>query len=207
MAFWTIKPDWKGEDCFIIAGGTSVTQEMVNSVKGHGRTIVVNSSYSRALWADVLFFGDERWWTREVGLPGNKLASFPGVCATTSRAAKGDRLHRLHRIKPPPGLVDRPDSVVMERTSVQAAMNIAYHKRVGRIILLGLDNRDGDNGRTHHHDEYPWKRHKLTWDVKEEQLSLTVPILRAAGILVYNTSAISTIPFWPKRPLEDFIHG
>lgn len=207
MAYWTIKKDWVGETCFIVGGGTSVTQAALDSIKGRGRCIVVNSSYRSVLWADILFFADERWWTREVSLPDNKIGSFRGVIATTSRAAKGERLHRLHRYKPPPGLIARPDSVVMERTSVQGALNIAYHKGVARIVLLGVDNRDGDDGRIHHHDEYPWPRHRLTWDVKSTQLSLAALKLKHEGIEVLNCSPISTLAFWPRVSLEEVLNG
>lgn len=206
MADWTITPDWKGEDAFIVAGGTSVTQEMVDSIKGR-HTIVVNSSYVRALWADILFFGDERWWTREVALSESKIGAFKGIIATTSKAAKGARLHRLKRIKPPPGISNQPGAVVMERTSLQAAMNIAYHRQASRIILLGADNRDGDNGRIHHHAEYPWARHHKTWDVKAEQLQLAADPLERAGITVINCSKDSALDWWPYRPLADVLNG
>jgi hypothetical protein len=206
MKYWTITPDWDGEDAFIVCGGTSVTQAMVDHTRGK-HVIAINSSYAITPHAEILFFADERWWTREYKERPALLESFKGVIATTSRAAKGDRLVRLKRCKTTPGLAPEPDSVVVRRTSLHAALNICYHKKVRRIILLGADNRDGDNGRAHHHEEYPWKRLARTWDMKVEDLVHTVEPLKAAGIEVVNCSHISTLPWWPKQTLGQALRG
>jgi hypothetical protein len=206
MKVWNIPPDWDGEDAFIICGGTSVTQAMADRTQGR-HVIAINSSYQIAPHAEILFFADERWWTREYKERPKLLETFKGKIATTSRQAKGDRLLRLKRAKMPPGIATSPDSVIVRRTSLHAALNICYHKRAGRIILLGADNRDGDNGRAHHHAEYPWKRIAGTWDTKLTDLAHTVEPLKAAGIEVINCSHISTLPWWPKQTLGQALRG
>lgn len=201
---WTIEPDWLGETVFIVAGGTSATPDDIASLKGR-KVIAINSSYHSAPFADILFFADSRWWVREREQFRFTSESFAGIIATTSKASKTSRLHRLRQVVPPPGMAMARNSVALERTSLQAAMNIAMHKGARRMVLLGADNRDGDDGRIHHHAEYPWTRHRLTWDVKKDQLGLAATDLKKMGVEVLNCSNITTLDFWPTPRLSDVL--
>lgn len=161
---WTIAPGWQGEDCFIVAGGTSVKPELVARLKGrpNSKVIVINSSYAVAPWADILFFGDDRWWRHEMIERPAALLAFAGQMVTVGRYVRHDRLWHMHKVVPSKrnanGLTRDPTGLAMERSSLQGALNIAFHKQAKRIILIGADNRDGDNGRIHHHPEHPWPR-------------------------------------------------
>lgn len=205
MAYWTVEPDWQGQDAFIICGGTSVTQRDVDLLRGQ-HVIAVNSSYLKAPWAEMLFFADLRWWKRELDERIKEIESFQGIIVTTSRRASMDGMHRLKKGSPP-GLSPDRSTAVVERTSLHGALNICFHKAPRRILLLGADNRDGPDGRSHHHDEYPWSRRLLTWEHKQGNLSTTVKPLKKAGIPVINCSAISTLPWWPKVPLSEAIRS
>jgi hypothetical protein len=206
---WSLARDWEGEDAFLIGGGTSVDVKAVARLQGRpkARSIAINSSYLIAPWADMLFFGDERWWTREIKERAKALLAFAGDIATIRVGVHHNRVHVLKRIVPSAEhpLSTELDTVAMQLTSTHAAINIAVLRGARRIILVGIDNRDGDNGRIHHHAEYPWYRRKVTWDVKMQQLSYTVPALAAAGVEVINASLISTLPWWPKCTLADFL--
>ena len=204
----TIKPTWQDQDAFIVAGGTSVTQADVDLLKGRN-VVVINSSYLSALWAPVLFFADERWWTREIYRTGNRLADFKGDIYTISGISKGSRLKRLGRQAPSKeGICSKPDTVTMQYTSVQAAMNLCVHKGAKRIILLGVDNKiDKATGRAHHHEEYPkaWPRRETSWAQKFNNLETTVQPLKDRGIQVINCSPISELPWWPKQSLAEVL--
>lgn len=214
MKFWHVPPEWRDQTAIILCGGTSVTPDTISAIRhiherGDAKVIVVNSTYQSAPWADMLFFADERWWSRELKERPLVLERFEGYAVTTSLAAKGDHLLRLRKITPTKeaGLItDRRDSVALQRTSLQGALNVCYHEEVSRILLVGVDNRDGEDGRAHFHAEYPWARRKNTWKVKTDQLVHAVPHLKEAGIEVINCSPISTLPWWPKRSLES-IYG
>lgn len=197
---------WEKQTAYILCGGTSVTPEMLEALKGRN-VIVVNSMYSRALWAPYLFFHDQRWWVRETTKFPEQLAKFEGKIVTTSRASKGANLLRLKRIVPPPGIASRPDTVAMSRTSAQAAINIAYHAGANRIVLVGMDNCNGANGRAHCHTEYPWYRPKKTWLSKVKVLVHAVEPLVNADVQVLNASPISALPWWPKVNLFDVTEG
>lgn len=211
VKYEVIVRDWPGATVYIVGGGTSVTQADVDRLKGR-KVIVVNTSYRIALWADILYFADQRWWEREKTLPENRLADFKGVIYTVSRLAK-DRQHapklkRLKRVLPEKqGLAYAPDTVTMQYTSAQAAMNIAVHKGARRIVLLGIDNRpsEEDPKRLHHHDEYPWPVVSTTWEIKNQNFAYAVPELEKLGVEVINCSPISTLEFWPLRSLDDVL--
>lgn len=206
-----IARDWPGVTVYIVGGGTSVTQADVDRLKGR-KVIVVNTSYRIALWADILYFADQRWWEREKTLPENRLNDFAGDIYTVSRLAKnrakGTQLKRLRRVLPEKqGIAYSPDTVTMQYTSALAAMNIAVHKGAKRIVLLGVDNRpsEDDPKRLHHHEEYPWPVIRTTWEIKNRNFAYAVPELEKLGVEVINCSPISTLEFWPLRPLDEVL--
>ena len=81
-AFYPVPREWPGETVFIVGGGPSVLGVDLEALRGR-RVIAINSSVYAVPWADILYFGDWRWWHE----PENKaaVASFPGRVVTTSR--------------------------------------------------------------------------------------------------------------------------
>lgn len=205
MPWWNVPPDWAGETAFIVAGGHSVTaytddDGALSCIKGR-KVIAVNSSVlQRAPFADLLFFGDNRWWSHNLA----KLKCFTGNIATTA-SINDERLRKLAKVRPPPGLSDKPHEAVMRRTSLQAAINIAAHRAVKRIVLIGADMDRGPEGQCHHHEPHPWPPKPGCWDAQMAELKLTAPLLKAKGIEVLNASLASRIDWWPKVKLEDVL--
>lgn len=205
---WHIQPDWAGETVYIVAGGTSVRGLDLSLLKGR-RVIAVNSSYETVPFADLLFFSDVRWYEEHK----NRKAylEFPGKVATVSRIVQDvpsrPALLRLHR-HGQPGLATPNDGVICQRTSLQGAMNLAAHKGVARIVLIGADMRRAEDGTTHHHIPHKWKNRagNKTWDVQMTQLVTTVEPLRALGIEVINVSPISRITWWPIMTFEQSLN-
>ena len=202
---WSIQPDWQGETAFIVAGGTSVKDLDLSKLRGR-RVIVVNSSYESYPAADILFFADVRWF--EEHKKEEAFWAFKGRRVTVSRTIKDVEgrplLDRLTRY-PQPGLASDRSGAIAHRTSLQGAMNVAAHKGVARIVLLGADMRRGADGVSHHHKPHKWKNRKgdVTWDVQMTQLVSVVEPLEKLGIEVINVSPISRIPWWPKMTLDD----
>lgn len=197
MQWWKATPEWKGETAFIIAGGTSVIGQDTEALRGR-KVIVINSSYQVAPWADVLFFGDSRWW-REHEKP---VSRFAGKVVTVAPSARGDHLLRMKKGSPP-GLSDDPETVTMRRTSLMAAMNLGMHFGVSRMVLLGADGKPGSKGKTHHHAPHPWPQKLGCWDEQMLDLKTAARSLRQKGIEVLNASPGSAIPFWPVMTLDD----
>jgi hypothetical protein len=73
---WNVTPEWAGETVFIVAGGPSVAAQNLDVLAGR-KVIAVNSSYERVPGADVLFFGDCRWWDEHRERDALKLVLWP----------------------------------------------------------------------------------------------------------------------------------
>lgn len=207
---WTVGPGWTGEDAFVICGGTSVRPDLVDRLRGRpgAHVVVINSSYLIAPWAEILFFADDRWWAREVSEGRlSTLQAFEGQIVTIAHHTKHELLWHLHRSIPSIGepLATKRDTVALERTSLTGVLNLCLHKGAKRIILVGADNRDGPEGRTHHHAEYPWDRKVETWRNKAQEVALAVAPLRAAGVEVINASPDSTFPWWDRPDFESWL--
>ncbi|WP_051389638.1 hypothetical protein [Bradyrhizobium sp. Ec3.3] len=202
--FYRCKPEWLGATAYVIAGGPSVRHQNLAMLKDR-HVIVVNSSYEAYPDADICFFADHRWWEDHKTRPG--MVSFKGRLFTASHAAAGERLHRMRRVYPPPGLADAPDALATQRTSLQGAMNLAVHLGVRRIVLLGADMARSPDGASHHHTPHKWpnKPGNETWDVQMAQFRTIVEPLMARNVEVINTSPLSRLPWWPKRLLSEVV--
>lgn len=202
---WTIPEDWPGETVFIVAGGTSVSYQGAHRLQGK-RVIAVNSSYETVPFADILFFGDNRWYLEHYGRPAFK--EFKGRKVTVSQPASGGpELFKLNRVTPPPGLCIDRRGLASQRTSLQGAMNLAVMLGAKRLILLGADAGRAKDNRSHHHKPHKWRNKPgdVTWDHQMQQLQLIVAPLAEMGIEVVNTSPVSRLPYWPIIPLERFL--
>lgn len=202
--FLTITPDWAGETAFLICGGPSVKLADLETLRGR-RVMVVNSSCYRVPWADILFFGDERW----------ELENRAAVKAFRGRvisASHGDvhcsYIDFLRRPTPgntPVGLSADPGSVWLRHSSVRGAINVLGHLGVSTIVTLGLDGGPDATGQTHHHAPHPWGLNKDIWTLQREELAHVAPALAARGVTLLNASPGSKIPFWPIVRLEDVV--
>ena len=187
MKFWSVPQEWPGETVFIIAGGPSVRGQNLELLRGR-RVIVINSSVYAVPWADILYFGDWRWWHE----PENQvaIANFRGCVITVSRLVEGDKI-RICRIAKPPGLALAPDSLMQKSTSLTAATNLAAHLigSGGTIIWLGADGRIAANGRQHHYDKpHRWPYRPGCYDKQHADLVTIVPSLRTRNIALFNAS-------------------
>lgn len=183
-AFWSVQREWPGETAFIIGGGPSVLGQDLEALRGR-RVIAINSSVYAVPWADVLFFGDWRWWD------DNRAAvdSFAGRVVTTSRLVP-DRKVLVCRKANPPGLATERNSLAQKWTSLTAATNLAAHLvgPGGTIVWLGADGQIAADGRTHHHKPHRWAHKPGCYDKQKADLVTIVPSLDALGIAGYNAS-------------------
>ena len=183
-AFWPVPCEWPGETAFVIGGGPSVLGQDLESLRGR-RVIVINSSVYAVPWADILFFGDWRWWEDNRAA----VASFPGRVVTTSCMVP-DRKVLVCRKTNPPGLALERNSLMQKRTSLTAATNLAAHLvgPGGTIVWLGADGRIAADGRTHHHKPHRWRHKSGCYDIQRADLVTIVPSLTAMGVVGYNAS-------------------
>jgi len=216
-----IPRDWEGQPAFVIGGGPSVAAQNVESLKGRN-VIVVNSSYEVAPWADLLFFGDYRWWNRHKHII---VRDFPGRIVTTSTSVQHPRVVRIRNarpnrskpgVEPPLFLSVSPTAVPMRRTSFAPAINIAFLRGANPIVLLGADGKPAADGTTHHHKPHPWKSRvggydaktkrytESCWDIQRKaDMEPLAKDLAAKGIEVLNASPDSGWKMWPIMTLAE----
>ena len=202
---WVVPQEWAKEHCFIIAGGPSVLTQDLTRLRGQ-RVIVINSSVYAAPWADILFFGDWRWWNE----PDNRaaVANFKGRVVTTTKM-KTDPKVKVCKKAHPPGLAMQRDSLMQLWTSLTAATNLAAHLvgRGGAVIWLGADGKITPE-RTHHHRPHPWPHKPGAYDKQYRDLITIVPSLCQMGVAAFNASPDTA---WdsllPLIRLEDVLEG
>lgn len=202
--FWSPTPIWRGETVFILGGGPSLTQDAIDSVRGRGRAIAVNSSASKARWADMLLFTDNSWFEPRQAF----VASWSGMAVTLSRHAKvalPDKLLRLREMVRRDFPPDGADHIRHGRSSGQRALSLAVSLRAALVVLLGFDMRVGPGGREHHHDEYAGETRDL--GIYESQFRPAFAgwhrTALMAGTRVVNASAGSALTEFPFIDLAD----
>jgi len=203
QSFWSVPRKWPGETVFIVAGGPSVLGIDLEALRGR-RVIVINSSVYAVPWADILYFGDWRWWHE----PDNRaaVASFRGRVVTVSRMCSEDKKVLVCRTAKPPGLALAHDSLTQKWTSLTAATNLAVHLigPGGTVVWLGADGKTAADGRTWHHKPHRWPPKPARYDRHRADLASMVEPLRAMGITLLNASPGSAYAdLWPVINLQD----
>jgi hypothetical protein len=187
IAFWSVAREWAGETVFIVGGGPSVLGVDLEALRGQ-RVIAINSSVYKLPWADILYFGDWRWWNE----PDNRaaVASFRRRVVTVSRLCSEDKKVLMCRAAKPPGLARERDSLMQKWTSLTAATNLAAHLvgPGGTIVWLGADGRLAADGRSHHHPPHRWPHRSGCYDKQHADLVTIVSSLRALKIAAFNAS-------------------
>jgi len=183
--FWSVPREWPGETVFIVGGGPSVLGQDLEALRGR-RVIAINSSVYALPWADILYFGDFRWWNE----PDNRaaIANFAGRVVTTSRLVSDAKVLVCRKTNPP-GLAIEHNSLMQKWTSLTAATNLAAHLigPGGTIVWLGADGRIAD-GRTHHHKPHRWPHRPGCYDKQKADLVTIIPSLQRLKIAAYNAS-------------------
>lgn len=200
--FWKCAPEWKGEPAFVIAGGPSVKDQDVERLRGR-RVIVINSSVHDYPWADILFFGDARWF-RDV--PENKKAveDFAGIVVTTATQIMSPKVKRMAKASPRSGLAKDRQSLPVKRTSLTGGINLAVHRGAGPIVLLGADGKAAPDGKTHHHKPHKWPARPGCWDEQKKDLDCIANSLQERGHRVWNASPGSAwSDLWPVMTLDE----
>lgn len=201
MGYWTAPQLWPGETCFIVCGGPSLRGFDFDKLRGR-RIIAVNSSVFSVPFADVLVFGDDRWWTWNKTVV--RKMGFAGLIITPGQEVKEVPVKIMRKGKPP-GFGLPSNTLPMRNTSATPAMVLAKHFGVKCIVLLGLDQQTAKDGTTHHHAPHHIKPRDDCFERQMEELKLVIHPLRELGIEVINTSMNSRVTWWPKRPIEELL--
>lgn len=196
---------WPGATITCIASGPSLTQEAVDYVRDKARVIVVNTSYKRAPWADVLHAADPIWWKWHKGVP-----AFAGL-----KFSAQSEHWKLRGMLPCPdvtrlaitgndGLELKPTGLRRGYNSGYQAINLAVHLGAKRIVLLGYDMQIGPHGEEHWHADHP-HANRSRYDQFRSKFPTLVEPLKAAGVEIVNCTKRSALDCFPRAQLRDVL--
>lgn len=193
MSLEDIRGLWRGRTVACIASGPSLTQEDCELVHEAGLpTIVVNTSFRLAPWADMLYAMDANWWHeyhREVrekfAGPLWGYARVPHAYGVTSTMGK------IY----PTGYGN----------SGSYAISLAVITKPMRVLLLGYDCQFTD-GRKHWHADHAEKLGNAA-SIKRwpYQFSLVSKYAESHGVKVINCSRATALGYFDRMNLEDAI--
>jgi hypothetical protein len=197
---WSVPKIWQDEECFILGGGPSLPVNKIDRLFGHN-VIVVNNSYRLALWADALFFGDNRWLNQH----GQDLDKFKGLIVTTAPEHRDTpKIHVIYRRNRPPGISEDPLWIAWNRSSGACAINLAYLMGARRIVLLGFDMK-AINGARNFHDDYSKAMREPPYQAFLSVFPAIAADCKRLGVEVINATPGSAINCWPIVDPEDVL--
>ena len=161
---WRVPRIWQDGDCWIIGGGFSlpiqfgVPVDLINNVCLGKASITCYSSYLKELynkhvigvnnayflgdWIDFLFFGDSSWHLKHrkslLSWNGIKVSCAPKFGNMTAKKREGIKFLAKDKSKSQ-GITEKSGHVSWNGNSGAAAINLAVHLGVKRILLLGFD--------------------------------------------------------------------
>lgn len=196
-------PDWRG-DCVVIVGSGPSAAGAERELASRGRAvrvIVVNDSWRLCADADVAYACDGAWWKARQGLApafaGIRLTHDAGACAMFPGLRQVGIVRGCDEI-----LTGEPGILGDGGNSGFQAINLAVQCGAARLILVGFDMRI-DRG-IHWHGKHdrglsnPTERLLAKW---RGIIDGQAPRLAELGVDVVNTSAVSALEAFPKRPL------
>jgi len=228
---WEVPKIWKGGECWIIGGGPSIVQQFgipSNVVEGvrvgdlptsvyspylsvlHDKHVVgVNTSFMLGNWVDMLFFGDNKFYLHFE----QQVNDFPNLkvtCSSNANSRSGNNKHikYLSRSSKSRGLTKNRGQVCWNVNSGAAAINVALHTGVKRVILLGFDMKLDSKQRQHWHDYYtkkgqvrrklPFDRHLIGFDdIKKDADRF--------GLEIINANPDSALNHFPKVNVKELL--
>lgn len=225
---WTAPRMWEGGECFILGGGPSLAQQfdipseiIENVTSGKSLPLIyfpylspiyekhvigVNNAYVLGPWIDCLFFGDCSWYL--VHRP--EIAKWPNLKVTCCPRFGNKPQNKCEGIKflakdseRRQGISLNPGKVSWNSNSGAAAINLAVHFGVKRILLLGFDMVGMGKGH-HWHKGHgakkapPYPRHLKGFpQIAEDAKNI--------GIEILNVSPNSVIESFPRVCLKDVL--
>ena len=204
---------WKDNTAFILGGGPTLATVDFDLIKDR-RIIAVNNAYGDPVlnakgktvgylprsWVDVCFFGDARWY----GWHKRDLFGFPGLIITCRQELyREDGQVRATMRGRSEGLDPRPDRLAWNRSSGGAAIDLAFHFGVKRIVLLGYDMRRVDD-RANWHEDHP-APHKNPYDRFLDPFPAIARDAAEFGLEIINATPNSAIKLFRFMTLEEIL--
>lgn len=183
------RPDWAGRTVACLASGPSLTQEDCDAVRGIP-TVVTNTSFRLAPWADILFGFDSKWWRQY--LPEVREV-FKGRLLCNSQIASNLGVETTYASTWFRGFGN----------SGACAISLAVGAGATRIVLLGFDCGFGLSGQKHWHGDHPAGFTNCASIAKwPKQFDQVAEYARSKGVHVVNASRQTILRCFEQQTLE-----
>ena len=181
----------------------------------HDRHVIgVNAAFLLGRWIDIVCWGDGSFYWKnkdellkfrglKVSFNHNTTNRRPGVVDV--KYVERDNRHLM-------GLsTNRNMQVSWNKNTGAAAVNLAYHLGVKRVLLLGFDMSVNENRQQHWHAHYPsalkpradrllpFQKHLQSFKYISNDLQ------KIKGFEILNVNVDSNIPFFKKVRLEEVL--
>ena len=185
-----------GNTIVCIASGPSLTKEDVDYCRGKARVLVVSDNYLIAPWADWLYACDYRWWKLHAQ---RSSETFQGERWTRDpEASKEFHLRWIQSIAKP-GLSKNPNVIHEGENTGFQGINLSYHFKPKKIILLGYDMTKG-----HWFGEHPTElREKSDFRRFIPAFTALAEDLKTEGIEVVNCSRLTELTCFRRSRIVD----
>lgn len=212
-----VNPDDVTDNIIIVGSGKSLTGFDFNRLRGLGTIITVNDTGRYIPFADMWFTLDP-WGLNGPQIPpnfqGKLYAAVPEDYGTPTaqsaqhRVVPDSRITFLHRLRSHNKIgvssetayklgLSEDTSCINTGNSGYGALNLAYHFRPKRILLLGIDGTIG-----YHYQSTKTNRPLTYLPIMFESAK---PQLERAGIELINGSVNSEITAYPRFAVDDAI--
>ncbi len=192
---------WEGEVAYVVASGPSLRGFDYGRIDGLN-VVAVNLQHRSVPFAPVCYFSDRRCWQWYKA----SFIEHPGLKITCQSLAKVDHPDVLNvRSSGRRGLEDDPRKIKDGNCSAYGAMHVAYHLGAAKIVVLGLDLREGQDGRHHAHDEHPVQFKPIGLEKMAIYFPTLAAKLRSKGVEVVNASPTSRLDCFPKLPIDQCV--
>lgn len=198
---WSVPRLWPGQSCAILASGFSMSQEVADTVRyTRLRTIVINTTFQLAPWADMLYAADSDWW-QEYKATALKFAGLKVTCSPTPY----DDVLQLNN-SGPLGFDPNPANVrTCNANSGGQAIHVAAHAGCTRILLCGFDMHGGN-----WHGKHPRRLRNAGKEMFERWLPGFDPLgddLEKRGVEVVNCTPDSRLKRFRMADLKEEIEA
>jgi hypothetical protein len=170
-------------DVFVLCTGPSLTQDLVEQVRGRGVVIAVSNAYTLAPWADAMASTDKAWWD-------NYNPEFEGA---------------KYCPNPVEGTIQPIGGQTHENSGVLAILVARQYYNPKRILLLGCDFGGG-----HFFGDHPEPLQNTRperFEVFQEQYRLELHRCSKLGIQLLNATEGTLLKNIPRIPLQEFLEN
>ncbi len=199
---WKAPKIWPGQTCYIIGGGPSINDVDPGILRGK-RIIVTNNAYQLFPFAEFCFFFDFDWFEQH----RKGLAQFTGIKVSIAAKAKNVPWVRSMIRGSITTLAPIEATGVLNHgvNSGHAAVNLAVHFGVSRIVLVGFDMRLVDGEHNYHNQHGKRMLDNIYTESFIPNFKSLVDPLKERKVEIVNTTPKSSLTFFPFLPLKECI--